>query len=320
MPSRLECVVLDDYQSVAGRVADWSRLSDSVSVRFESRYLGDRAALIERLRDADIVVANRERTRFDAELLGGLPRLRLLVTTGMRNAAIDMAAARAHGILVCGTGNEGEPTVELTWALILGLCRNLVIEANGLRAGQWQSTLGFGLRGKMLGLVGLGRVGAGVAAVARAFGMNVMAWSPNLTDDRAAQSGAIRAPDLPTLFAAADIVSLHATLNAQSRGLVSRELLSLLRPTAFLVNTARAGLIDEEALVEALAGRRLAGAGLDVFETEPLPAGHQLLALPNVLATPHLGYVTEENYARYFGDAVENIEAWRAGSPLRVLS
>lgn len=320
VPSRLTCVVLDDFQSVAGRVADWGRLADRVDVSFEARHLGDRAALVARLQDAEIVVVNRERTAFDAQLLAALPRVQLLVTTGMRNAAIDLEAARARGILVCGTGNAGEPTVELTWALILGLCRNLVAEANGLRAGHWQSTLGFGLRGKILGLVGLGRVGAGVASVGRAFGMQVMAWSPNLTDERAAAEGVVRAADLPSLFATADVISLHATLNAESRGLVGHDLLSLMRPHAFLVNTARAGLVDEAALLAALKAGRIAGAALDVFATEPLPAGHPLLALPNVLATPHLGYVTGDNYAHYFGDAVEDIEAWLAGSPIRLLN
>lgn len=313
----LNCVVLDDYQAVAGAVAPWQRLAPRVSVSFETRFIEDRAALVARLRDADIVVANRERTRIDAELMAALPRLRLLVTTGMRNAAIDTEAAAARGIVVCGTGSTGEPTVELTWALILALARHIVPEANGLRAGRWQTTLGLGLKGRTLGLVGLGRVGAGVAAVGRAFGMHVTAWSPRLTPERAAQAGVDMAPDLMGLFAAADIVSLHATLTPESRGLVGRELLAAMKPGALLVNTARAGLVDEAALIDALKSGPLAGAALDVFASEPLSADHPLLALPNVLATPHLGYVTGDNYARYFGDAVEDIEAWLAGTPLR---
>lgn len=316
----LNCVVLDDYQAVAGSVAPWQRLAPRVDVSFETRFIPDRAALIERLRDADIIVANRERTRIDSELLAQLPRLKLLVTTGMRNAAIDTEAAAARGIVVCGTGSDGEPTVELAWALVLALARHIVPEANGLRAGRWQTTLGLGLKGHTLGLVGLGRVGTGVAAVGRAFGMNVTAWSPRLTPERAAQAGVDMAPDLESLFAAADIVSLHATLTAESRGLVGRGLLAAMKPGALLVNTARAGLVDEAALIEALKTGPLAGAALDVFSTEPLTAGHPLLSLPNVLATPHLGYVTGDNYARYFGDAVEDIAAWLAGTPLRQIN
>jgi len=316
----LRCVVLDDYQAVVARIGPWDRLAGRVDLDIETRHIAGRAALTARLEAADIVLANRERTALDAALLAALPRLRLVVTTGMRNAAIDMAAARARGIDVCGTGNAGEPTVELTWALILGLCRHLVDEANRLRGGGWQATLGLGLDGRVLGLVGLGRVGTGVARVGRAFGMKVVAWSPNLTPERAAAAGVTMAPDLPGLFAAADIVSLHAALTEQSRGLVGKALLAAMRPTALLVNTARAGLVDEAALLEALEAGRIAGAGLDVFSSEPLPAGHPLLARPDVLATPHLGYVTADNYSRYFGDAVEDIEAWLAGAPVRLLN
>lgn len=316
----LVCVVLDDYQDAAAAAAPWERLAPRVAVSFEHRHIGRRDALVERLGDADIVVANRERTRFDAALLASLPRLKLLVTTGMGNAAIDMAAARARNIEVRGTGSAGEPTVELAWALILGLARRLVPEANGLREGRWQSSLGFGLKGRTLGLVGLGRVGTGVAAVGRALGMEVLAWSPNLTPERALAAGARRSSGLEALFAAADIVSLHAPLTESSKGLVDARLLARMRPGAYLVNTARAGLVDEAALLEALRSGRLAGAALDVFWEEPLPVVHPLLALPNVLATPHLGYVTDHNYARYFSDAVENIEAWLAGRPIRVLN
>lgn len=313
----LHCVVLDDYQGVAGKIGPWQRLAPRVSVSFETRHIGERAALVERLRDADIIVVNRERTPLDASLLAALPRLKLLVTNGMRNAAIELEAAAARGIPVCGTGSDGEPTVELTWALILGLARHIVTEANQLRAGNWQTTLGLGLKGRRLGLVGLGRVGTGVAAVARAFGMDVSAWSPRLTPERAASAGVDMAPDLPSLFSSADIISLHATLTPESRGLVGRGLLAAMKPGALLVNTSRAGLVEEAALIEALENGPLAGAALDVFATEPLPSDHPLLGLPNVLATPHLGYVTGDNYARYFGDAVDNIEAWLAGTPLR---
>ncbi|MBJ7577841.1 D-2-hydroxyacid dehydrogenase family protein [Devosia sp. MC532] len=317
---RFNCVVLDDYQSVAAQCADWSVLEGSVDVVFETRYLASKEALIARLAAADIVVANRERTLFDSEVLAALPRLKLLVTTGMGNAAIDMAAARARNIVVCGTGNAGAPTAELAWALILALARNIVPEANGIKAGAWQSSLGLGLKGRVLGLVGLGRVGTAVALVGTAFSMNVMAWSPRLNDERAAAAGVIRAESLISLFEQSDVVSLHATLNAASLGLVNADLLAAMKPHALLVNTSRAGLIDEAALISALQSNRLGGVGLDVFATEPTQADNPLFAFDRVLATPHLGYVTDQNFAAYFGDAVENIAAFLKDAPIRVLN
>ena len=318
--ARLKCVVLDDYQSAAAAMADWDRLGARVAVEFETRALTDDARLLARLVDAEIIVANRERTPFGAARLAALPKLKLLVTTGMGNAAIDMEAASARGITVSGTGNAGAPTAELTWALILGLSRQIVREANGLKEGQWQQTLGMALRGKVLGLVGLGRVGLAVAAIGHAFGMQVLAWSPRLDDARAAEAGVIRAASLEQMFEKADVISLHATLNPASRGLVDAGLIGRMKPNAYLINTARAGLVDEVALIAALQAKAIAGAGVDVFDVEPLPADHGLLALPNVLATPHLGYVTDDNYAAYFGDAVENIASWLEGRPIRVLN
>ncbi|MHA6692235.1 D-2-hydroxyacid dehydrogenase family protein [Devosia sp. A449] len=318
--ARLKCIVLHDYQSVAATVADWSVLSSRVDVEFEPRPLTTDAALLARLTDADIIVANRERTAFSAQRLAALPKLKFLVTTGMGNAAIDMAAARALNITVSGTGNSGAPTAELAWALILGLARNLVSEANGIKSGAWQQSLGLALKGKTLGLVGLGRVGTAVAAVGRAFGMNVLAWSPRLDEARAAAAGVTRADTVAQIFASADIVSLHATLTAESRGLVNAAMLARMKPSAYLVNTSRAGLVDESALIAALKAGTLAGAGIDVFDIEPTAKDHPLLQLENVLATPHLGYVTDDNYAAYFGHAVENIIAWLDSAPIRVLN
>lgn len=317
---RFTCVVLDDYQSVAAQCADWSVLERSVEVEFETRYLASKDALIARLAAADIVVANRERTRFDSEVLAALPRLKLLVTTGMGNAAIDMSAARARNIVVSGTGNAGAPTAELAWALILALARNIVPEANGTKAGAWQTSLGIGLHGRVLGLVGLGRVGSTVARIGTAFGMSVLAWSPRLDDERAAAAGVVRAGSLRAVFERSDVVSLHATLNTGSLGLVNAELLAAMKPNALLVNTSRAGLIDEAALISVLQNNRLGGVGLDVFSTEPTQADNPLFAFDRVLATPHMGYVTDQNFAAYFDDAVEDIAAFLTGSPIRVLN
>ncbi|MEX0169828.1 D-2-hydroxyacid dehydrogenase family protein [Streptomyces sp. LMG1-1-1.1] len=317
---KLRCAVLDDYQGVALTSADWSPLADRVDVRVSREHLADRDAVVAAVEDCEIVVIMRERTPFDAELLARLPRLRLLVTSGPRNASIDIAAARARGVVVCGTASSPEPPTELTWALLLGLARHVRTEAQALReGGPWQSTVGSDLAGRTLGLVGLGKIGARVAAVGRAFGMDVVAWSRNLTEERAAEHGARLAKDKLDLFASSDFVSLHLVLSDRTRGLVGEPELRAMRPSAYLVNTSRAGLVDGEALVRALREGRIAGAGLDVYDTEPLPADDPLRTLPNVLALPHLGYVTEANYAQYFGEAVEDIEAFLAGTPVREL-
>jgi phosphoglycerate dehydrogenase-like enzyme len=238
----------------------------------------------------------------------------------MRNAAIDLAAASAHGVTVCGTASRSEPPVELTWALILGLCRHLVPETAAFRSGgPWQSTIGTDLAGATLGLLGLGKIGSRVATIGRAFGMNVLAWSQNLTADRCDAVGAALAPSLPDLLAGSDIVSIHLALSPRTRGLVDAAALAAMKPSALLVNTSRAAIVDTAALIAALDSGRLAGAGLDVFDREPLPGDHPLRTLPNVLATPHLGYVTAGNYRRYFTEAVEDIAAFEAGAPIRVL-
>ena len=309
--------MLDDYQGVASALADWSL----VDATFHREHLASQDAVVEALRDQEVVVAMRERTPFDAELFARLPSLRLLITSGMRNASIDLDAAAAAGVTVCGTGSTSGAPVELTWALILGLARHLVVENTALRSdGPWQSTLGIGLAGKTLGLLGFGKIGVQVARVARAFGMDVVAWSANLTEDRTSAEGVRLAASLEELVAASDVLSVHLVLSDRTRGLVDASVLKSLRPTALLVNTSRAAIVDQDALVDALMAGGIAGAGLDVFEQEPLPRGHVLRRLPNVLATPHLGYVTDGNYEVYFREAVEDIRAFLDGSPIRRLT
>jgi phosphoglycerate dehydrogenase-like enzyme len=314
------CVVLDDYQGVALSMADWSGLAPDVEITVLREHLADPDDLVAALAEAEIVVSMRERTPFPAELFARLPKLELLVTTAMRNAAIDLAAAAENGVTVCGTGYVGTPTVELTWALILGLARHLAVESAGFRAGGWQTTVGTDLAGATLGLLGLGRLGSGVATVAQAFGMNVTAWSQNLTAERAVEVGVTLAPSKLDLIAGADFVSVHLVLSRRTRHLVDAEALAALKPTAYLVNTSRAGIIDTAALVQALRAERFAGAGLDVYDVEPLPAADVLRTLPNVLGTPHLGYVSRNTYRIFYSDIVADIAAFVAGSPIRQLS
>ncbi|KIF04253.1 2-hydroxyacid dehydrogenase, partial [Streptomyces sp. RSD-27] len=282
--------------------------------------LADEDALAARLSGYDILVTLRERVPFPASLLERLPRLRLLVASGMRNSVIDYAAAGRAGVTVCGTASSSTPPVELTWALLLGLARGLVTENTALReGGPWQQTVGTDLAGSRLGLLGLGRIGARVARIGLAFGMDVAAWSPNLTEERAAAEGVALAPSKEALLAGSDFVSVHLALGERTRGLIGAAELALMRPTARLVNTSRSAIVDQEALLEALRTGRIAGAGLDVFDTEPLPADHPLRTAPNLLATPHLGYVTRSNYATYYGEAVEDVLAFLDGAPVRVL-
>ncbi len=314
------CLILDDYQDAALRFADWDRLAPGVRIGRIGEYIGDRDELVSRIGEAEILVIMRERTPFPADLLARLPRLKLLVTSGMRNLSIDLAAARQRGITVCGTESSPTPPAELTWALILGLARHLPLEAGNLRAnGPWQSTVGVDLAGKTLGVMGLGKIGQRVAAVGRAFGMEVIAWSQNLTAERAAEAGATLAPTKEALCEAADVLSLHLVLGERTRSIVGEAELRRMRESAFLINTSRAGLVDQAALVAALERGWIAGAGLDVFDIEPLPPDSPFRHLPNVLALPHLGYVSEANYRRFFTQAVEDIEAWLGGAPVRVL-
>ncbi|TDC67631.1 D-2-hydroxyacid dehydrogenase family protein [Streptomyces hainanensis] len=301
-------------------MADWSPLADAVDVTVVREYIADRDRLVELVGECEIVVIMRERTPFPAELFDRLPRLRLLVTTGMRNASVDLAAAERHGVTVCGTFSRSQPTVEHTWALLLGLARNLPRENAAVRdGGPWQSTIGADLHGRRLGLVGLGKIGSRVAAVGAAFGMDVVAWSPHLTDERAAAGGATRAASLDELLATSDFVSLHLVLSDRTRGLLGEAELRRMRPTARLVNTSRAALVDQTALARALREGWIAGAAVDVYDAEPLPADHEFRTLPGLLATPHLGYVTEATYRTFYGEAVADIVAFLAGEPVRVL-
>ncbi|AWW38373.1 D-2-hydroxyacid dehydrogenase family protein [Streptomyces cadmiisoli] len=318
MPFR--CAVLDDFQNVATSVADWSPLADRVEVVTFTEHHATEDALAVALADFDFVVTLRERVAFPASLLDRLPRLKLLIASGMRNTVIDYAAARANGVTVCGTESSSVPPVELTWALLLGLARGIVQENNALRAGgPWQSTVGADLHGRTLGLLGLGKIGSRVARVGLAFGMEVTAWSPNLTEERADEVGVRLSPSLADLLTTSDFVSVHLVLGERSRGLLGPAELALLKPTAYLINTSRAAIVDQDALLAALHEGRIAGAAVDVHDTEPLPAAHPTRTAPRLLATPHLGYVSQANYERYYGQAVENIQAYLAGTPTRLL-
>ena len=311
--------ILDDYQRVMRKVADWSRLGDGFAVTVFDDHLDDEDAVAARLADFEVVVMNRERTPFRRSLIAKLPKLRLLITNGMRNLSIDLAAAAERGVTVCGTRSRGSATPELTWGLILSLLRNIPAEDRTMRAGGWQTTLGRELAGATLGIVGLGRIGAQVAKVGLAFGMTVVAWSPNLTEARAAEVGATRV-DKEALFAGADIVTIHMVLSERSRGLVGAAELRRMKRSAYLINTSRGPIVDEAALLSALKNGEIAGAGLDVYDAEPLPANHPLRSAPNTVLTPHLGYVTEETYRVSFADAVDDIVAWATGAPVRVLT
>ncbi|MFE2914315.1 D-2-hydroxyacid dehydrogenase family protein [Kitasatospora indigofera] len=317
---RLRCAVLDDYQDVATTLADWSPVQDRVEVTAFTEHFATDGELAAAVADFDIIVTLRERVPFGAALLDRLPRLKLLIASGMRNSVIDLAAAGRNGVTVCGTGSSATPPVELTWALLLGLARGIVTENTALRTdGPWQSTVGADLHGRRLGLLGLGKTGSRVARVGLAFGMEVTAWSQHLSKERADQVGVELAPSKEELLRTSDFVSLHLVLGDRTRGLLGAPELALLRPTAYLVNTSRSGLVDQDALLDALHAGRIAGAGVDVFDIEPLPAGHPMRTAPRLLATPHLGYVAESNYRTYYGQAVEDIEAYLAGAPVRRL-
>ncbi|MFD5947235.1 D-2-hydroxyacid dehydrogenase family protein [Streptomyces collinus] len=318
---RLRCAVLDDFQKVAVEVADWSLVADDVEVVAFDRHMESEDDLAAALAAFDIVVTLRERVPFPGSLITRLPRLKLIVASGMRNSVIDYATAEARGVTVCGTASSSTPPVELTWALLLGLARGIVEESSSLRSGgPWQSTVGADLHGQRLGLLGLGKIGSRVAQVGLAFGMHVSAWSQNLTRERTAEIGVELAPSKEDLLASSDFVSVHLALSDRTRGLLGPAELALLKPTAYLVNTSRAAIVDQEALLAALHDGRIAGAGVDVFDIEPLPADHPMRTAPRLLATPHLGYVSRANYATYYGQAVENIQAFLAGSPIRLLA
>ena len=318
-PSSLRIAVLDDYQQAAADLADWRSLGAETHVVAFHDHVADRNALAARLADFDVLVLIRERTPLDAKLIAALPRLKLVVTMGLWNAAIDVAAARARGIPVCGTaGGDPEATPALAWGLVLAITRGIAAEAASVRAGGWQLGIGQDIAGRTLGILGLGKIGRRMAQFGRTFGMQVIAWSPNLAAEAAADAGAERV-DRDDLFRRADVLTIHLKLGERSRGLVGARELGLMKTDAFLVNTSRGPIVEEAALIAALRERRIAGAALDVFDREPLSHEHPFRHLPNVLATPHVGYVSRKTYEAAFPQMVEDIAAWRAGRPIRVL-
>lgn len=311
-------VLLDDYQGIALDYGGWDRIPDEWQVVALEQHIEDADELVTALAEAEVVVAMRERTALPAAILDRLPELKLLITTGMGNVAIDVAAAKANGVVVCGTGIKGAPTAELAWGLILALLRNIPAEDANLRSGGWQSTIGGDLEGATLGLVGLGRLGKRMVPVAQAFGMEVLAWSENLDPEAARALGAEPVEKLD-LFARSDFVSVHYKLSERSRGIVGAAEIGAMKPSAYLVNTSRGPLVDSGALLAALESGAIAGAGIDVYDAEPLPPDHPLRTARRTVLTPHLGYVTEDTYATFFGDAVDDVLAWLDGAPVRLV-
>lgn len=318
---KLRCAILDDYQNVALELVDWSNISDKVEVKSFQNHFDNEMQLIEAIIDFEIIVIMRERTPFTASLFEKLPNLKLLITSGMRNASIDLAAATNNGVTVCGTASMSEPPTELTWALLLNLARQITTENNTLRNnGPWQSTVGADLYGKRLGLLGLGKIGSRMAVIAQAFGMEVIAWSQNLTKEQADKHGVLLATSKEELLESSDFVSIHLVLSERTKGLIGPKELQLMKTSSYLINTSRAAIVDQDALIEALRENWIAGAGLDVFEIEPLPENHPFRTLPNVLATPHLGYVTKQNYSTYYRETVEDIQVFLDGKVIRQIN
>lgn len=315
----VKVAILDDYANFALQAADWNSLPDGTETTPFHEHVSDVDELARRLQGCEVVSAMRERTPFPSALLEQLPDLKLLVTTGARNASIDVQAATDLGILVCGTGGLGYPTAELTWGIILAMLRYIPEEQAALRAGRWQSTVGLGVNGKVLGVLGLGRLGSQVATVGNAFGMEVIAWSQNLTPERAAECSATLVSK-DQLFANSDILTIHLQLSDRTRGLVGQQELSSMKPTAYLVNTSRGPIVDEAALISSLQNNTIAGAGLDVYDQEPVPANHPLLKLDNTLLTPHLGYVTAEGMRAFYEGTVEDIAGYLSGNPIRMIN
>jgi phosphoglycerate dehydrogenase-like enzyme len=316
--------VLDDYQGLAREYADWASLEPGVEVEFFREPISPDALALT-LAEFDVLVLMRERTAFPRSVLEALPNLKLLVTTGMRNASVDVGYLRERGVSVCGTGGTGgaavpgvPSTAEVAWALILAVCKRVTIEDRAIRSGHWQLGVPVSLAGATLGLAGLGNLGAAMAGPARAFGMDVIAWSQNLTEERAAAVGARRVSKAE-LLSGADVLSIHLVLSDRTRGLFQAPDLALMKSTAVVINTSRGPIIDQGALIDALRNRTIAGAGLDVYDQEPLPAGHELTALDNVVLLPHLGYVTEPGLRNMYRQAVEDIAAFRAGAPIRTV-
>jgi D-3-phosphoglycerate dehydrogenase len=316
----LRAAILDDYQNCALTLADWSSITKDVEVKVFTKPIGDDDAVIKALQGFAIVNMMRERTPFNRKVIEGLPELKLLITTGARNNSIDLKACAERGVTVCGTGGFGNPTTGIAIGLLLELTRRVGWENARMKAGEpWQITLGQDVEGMTLGVLGLGKLGQRVANVAKALGMKVIAWSQNLTPEKAKEAGAEYVTK-EELFARADVVSIHVVLSDRSRGLVGAKELGLMKKTAFLINTARAPIVDGKALMVALQSKSIAGAGLDVFEVEPLPVDHPLRKMDNVVITPHLGYVSEQNYRKQYPDVVEDIRTWLDGKPVRVVT
>ena len=315
----MKLAILDDYQGTAKDLADWSKLPAGVEVEFFQDHIVDEDQLVERLGDFDLVQGMRERTPFPRSVLSRLPNLRLLITTGRRNASFDIEAASELGITVCGTNGGGEGTTELTWGLILAMLRHIPEEERRSRAGSWGTTVGIGVKGKTLGLIGLGHIGSQVARVAKAFDMNVIAWSQNMTHERANECGATLV-DKETLFRDSDIVSVHLVLSDRTRGLVGKSDLAFMKPSAYIVNTSRGPIIDEMALIDVLERKAIAGAALDTFVIEPLPKDHPFFKTPNTLISPHLGYVIDDSYEAFYAGVIENVRAFTSGEPVRTIN
>jgi D-3-phosphoglycerate dehydrogenase len=318
--TRLRCAILDDYFNLALKVADWSKIEDRVDVTVFNQPFSSQEAAASALKDFEIVCAMRERTAFPRAMFDALPKLKLLITSGMRNAAIDMEAAKEKQVVLCGTHWPRDPTAPLTMGLILELTRNIGRESARMHAGEpWQAFVGTEIEGKTLGVIGLGKLGAKVSKLAQAFGMNVIAWSPNLTPERCNEVGVTYATK-EELFSNADIITIHVVLSQRSRGLVGAADLARMKPSSYLVNTARGPIVDETALLETLKARKIAGAAVDVFSVEPLPVDHPFRKLDNLVLTPHLGYATKETFIAHYNQMVEGIDAWFKGEPLRRLA
>jgi phosphoglycerate dehydrogenase-like enzyme len=313
----VQVAVLDDYQGVALQSADWSPLNGKTNITVFHDHLSDLTALIERLKPFTVLSVMRERTPLTRAIIEQLPNLKLIASTGSRNASIDLAAATEHGITVCHTGYSSHGAIEMTWALILAMLRNVPEEFASVQKGQWQITVGGDLAGKTIGVVGLGGIGARIAKIAHAFEMNIVAWSQNLTRESAEKHGA-HLVSKEELFRTADIVTIHLVLSPRTKGIIGAAEFGWMKPTAYFVNTSRGPLVDEEALLSALKSRSIAGAALDVYDIEPLPPSHPFRSLDRLLVTPHIGFVTNETYRIFYGDTVENIAAWLGGKPIRV--
>jgi phosphoglycerate dehydrogenase-like enzyme len=316
----LQGAILDDYQDVATTVVDWAPVASDVNFKVFTESLGGREQVVTALKDCEVVCLMRERTPFGKDVIDVLPKLKLIVTSGMRNAAIDVAAAAARGIPVCGTESLGHPTAELTFGLMLELTRRIGYENARLKAGsRWQSTLGIDLNNKTLGIIGLGKLGTRVARIGNAFDMKVIAWSQNLTAEKALQAGATLVGK-DDLLRDSDFVTVHVQLSDRTRGLIGARELDLMKPTAFFINTSRGPVADEKAIEAALKAGKIAGAAIDTYDEEPLPLDHPFRKLDNIVITPHLGYVTAENYKRFYGQMVEDIRGWLDGKPIRVIT